>query len=39
MVRPSTCPTATEVTQPVWPVRGSPIGLPVVASHLRTVWT
>ena len=37
MARPSTCPTATEVTAPVWPVRGSPIGLPVAASHTRTV--
>ena len=39
MARPSTCPTATALTQSVWPVRGSPIGLPVAASHTRTVWS
>ena len=35
--RPSSSPTATAVTPPVWPVNGSPTGVPVARSHTRTV--
>src|SRR6478672_4797698 len=31
--RPSSSPTATAVTSPVWPVNGSPTALPVPRSH------
>ena len=37
MVRPSSCPIATDSTQSVWPVNGWPAGVPVAASHTRTV--
>jgi hypothetical protein len=30
---------ATPKTLSVWPVRGWPMGLPVAASHRRTVWS
>ena len=37
MMRLPSGETATEVTGPVWPVSGSPIGAPVARSHTRTV--
>ena len=36
-MRPSSCAVATAATRPVWPVKGSPIGVPVARSHTRTV--
>ena len=37
--RPSSCPTATDLTSLAWPVNGSPRGAPVAAFHTRTVWS
>ena len=37
MVRPSSSPTATAFTGLLWPVKGSPMGVPVAASQSRTV--
>jgi hypothetical protein len=33
MVPPSPCPSATDLTQSLWPVNGLPMGVPVAVSH------